>query len=763
MPEYDFHQLSAHDLELLTRDLLQAHWMMDIESFKSGKDGGVDLRHASGPHKTIIQVKHYHRTGLRGLVRDLQAEAAKVRTLSPSRYLLVTSVPLSAGNKDEIVAAIGPDLLKPQDVIGQEGLNDLLGQHPEVEGRHFKLWLASRGVLDRVLNNAAVTNSEFKAQQVYEKARRYVQSNTYPRAMEIISKNGILVISGAPGVGKTTLADLLLYTHLEDGYQAIIVQKDIDEAANLFQRGTRQIFYFDDFMGATFLGENGLVANGDDRVLLDFISMIRSDSDSRLVLTTREHIYAQAMGRSERLRNSEIDDFRVVLSMPAYSIRHRAQILYNHLYFSELPHGYRAELLKNDFYMKIVRHEKFNPRLIEWLSTFRRVKQHPVEQYQAFVTRLLQDPSEIWQHAYEHEITDASRSLLLALVSVEGSITAESLKVAFDALHRTRAARYGFNTAPSDYRNALRDLNGSFIKPSGKAAYEVLDPSVLDLMNSILRQEPDNAIDILSGAVGFVQVQQIWKIAGSNGGDPIRKAMVLHQMRFADRCRTVAMQDRRNTGTSGVYYTGPTFETRLTTTFEMAEHMPGGPIAALIQPLYERLRTETANGGGVLSDVPALLEAAAACKVLPPDLAADIARSLVVNAIEEARKGCSLGELRDLVNALEIDPEADGSSLEALQEAFDKMRDQTFDDELRECRSPDAFEGLKEDLELLGDAILVDVDGLLERVNNASGDHYGNGSDRDDYAYDRYKDSRAESYFADKELSEMFGSLRDES
>ena len=37
MPEYDFHQLSPHDLEILTRDLLQAHWHVTLENFKTGK------------------------------------------------------------------------------------------------------------------------------------------------------------------------------------------------------------------------------------------------------------------------------------------------------------------------------------------------------------------------------------------------------------------------------------------------------------------------------------------------------------------------------------------------------------------------------------------------------------------------------------------------------------------------------------------------------------------------------------------------------
>ena len=88
MPEYDFHQLSPYDLEILARDLLQAHWGVTIESFKTGKDRGIDLRYAAGSGKIIVQVKHFLRTGLAGLMRELTKEAAKVRRLKPTRYVL---------------------------------------------------------------------------------------------------------------------------------------------------------------------------------------------------------------------------------------------------------------------------------------------------------------------------------------------------------------------------------------------------------------------------------------------------------------------------------------------------------------------------------------------------------------------------------------------------------------------------------------------------------------------------------------------------
>jgi hypothetical protein len=180
-------------------------------------DDGLGLRYTHGAGDTIVQVKHYLRTGLKGLLRDLKAEAIKVRRFQPRRYVLVTSVPLSPADKDEIVTVIGADVLRATDVLGAEDLNNLLGQHPTIEGRHIKLWLASRAILDRVIHNAAVTRSEFKAKQFYEQAKRFVASDAYPAALKMLDEERVVIIAGPPGVGKTTLADLLLYAHLGEG------------------------------------------------------------------------------------------------------------------------------------------------------------------------------------------------------------------------------------------------------------------------------------------------------------------------------------------------------------------------------------------------------------------------------------------------------------------------------------------------------------------------------------------------------------------
>lgn len=65
MSNYDFKQLCPHDFELVSRDLIQARDNLILESFKLGKDGGIDFRHArSRDMTTIVQCKHYATTGL---------------------------------------------------------------------------------------------------------------------------------------------------------------------------------------------------------------------------------------------------------------------------------------------------------------------------------------------------------------------------------------------------------------------------------------------------------------------------------------------------------------------------------------------------------------------------------------------------------------------------------------------------------------------------------------------------------------------------
>ncbi len=167
----------------------------------------------------------------------------------------------------------------------------------------------------------------------------------------MLNTGHVAIISGAPGVGKTSLAKMLLYVYLEQGYEAVSILTDFQTGRERYQPGKRQIFYFDDFIGATFLGERASTfTRNEDRAILDFIEMVRASPTARLVMTTREHILRQATATSEKLKQSRLIDGRCVLEIGDYSHQQRAEILYNHIYFSDLSDTYRGALLSERCY-----------------------------------------------------------------------------------------------------------------------------------------------------------------------------------------------------------------------------------------------------------------------------------------------------------------------------------------------------------------------------------------------------------------------------
>lgn len=527
MGRYDYKSLSPQDFEELTRDLLQEEWNVALEAFKTGRDSGIDLRYAPlDGGTTIIQCKHYASSSVSSLLSHLRSgELPKVQQLQPQRYVLVTSLPLSPAGKDKIVEACRPFILRPADVIGADDLDGLLSRHPAIERANFKLWLTSTAVLDRVLHNAEASQSEFEVERIRRKLPLFVQNNAFPRALQLLQEQRVVIVSGVPGIGKTTLAEMLLFAHLEEGYQPVVIQTDLIEGKRLFRPQTRQIFYYDDFLGQTFLGDQRThLGNNHDAALITFMEMVRNTPHSKFVLTTREHILRRAFQVSERFLHSTLMAHRCVLALGDYSFGERARILYNHVYFSDLPQRYKDVILEDDFFLEIIKHDHFNPRLIEWLASLTRLRSPPPEQYRESITGLLQSPEALWAHAFETQISDAGRDLLLTLYSLGEWTHVVDLEPAFEAMHRGNSERYNRPRGPGDFRAALQELDGAFLSyGSGRA--EFINPSIRDFAAGVICRTPAIAFDVADSAVRFKQITSLWWLATERDNQPLFAAL----------------------------------------------------------------------------------------------------------------------------------------------------------------------------------------------------------------------------------------------
>jgi hypothetical protein len=252
---YNFYALSYADFEDLSRDLIGRELGVRFEAFAPGPDGGMDGRHAAGTSKTVLQSKHYAGTRWNGLKKAMKKERASIDRLAPDRYILSTSCPLSPENKAELARIIGPALDSEDDIFGPGDLNALLRKHPEIVKSHIKLWLSGTAVLERVLYAAQHSFNDITQDEIVEKVRVYAPNPSFNAAQDILDKQHVLIISGPPGVGKTTLAEMLCYTHLGEGWELKAIRQ-LDDGLTAITDKKKQIFYFDDFLGRVALDKS---------------------------------------------------------------------------------------------------------------------------------------------------------------------------------------------------------------------------------------------------------------------------------------------------------------------------------------------------------------------------------------------------------------------------------------------------------------------------------------------------------------------------
>ena len=161
MADYDFRSLSPHDFELLCRDLLQATFGVRLESFTTGRDSGIDFRYRRDDINLVVQCKHYAASGYSALHNTLRNhDRHKLDALAPTRYVLATSVGLTPARKDQLLEILAPYCLGTDDIFGRDDINNLLTQYAAIERQHFKLWLTSQAVLERVLHAGIFADSD---------------------------------------------------------------------------------------------------------------------------------------------------------------------------------------------------------------------------------------------------------------------------------------------------------------------------------------------------------------------------------------------------------------------------------------------------------------------------------------------------------------------------------------------------------------------------------------------------------------------------
>jgi len=480
---YSFASLSPADFEDLVRDLVGRALSCRFEAFGPGPDGGVDGRHAAMGTTVVLQAKHYRGSGFPSLSRQIRRERAAIDRLAPERYILATSVSLTPANKNAIGEIIGPSLKSLDDLLGFEDLNGLLREHDDIAKAHVKLWLSDTAVLERVLHAASHNFSTITRADIEAKLKVYAQNPSFSEGRRILESERILIVSGPPGVGKTTLAEMLAYAYIGEGWDLVALRSLEDGFARIDDR-RRQLFFFDDFLGRIGLDERAL--SNQESELARFLARVRRTPTARFILTTRAYVYEQARLASESLSDQRLQVARYVLDVGVYTRRIRARILYNHLVVAGVSAGHIRALIDSGSVKEIVDHEYYNPRIIEWMTDAGHVEHVPAERYPKDFIEALDNPDRIWEKPFRNHIPRRCQHLLFALYfASEYGADIEELREIFDGTHTRLCTAFQLPHDIKDFEESLKTLEGSFIViVSTRVSF--INPSVRDYLNRYL-------------------------------------------------------------------------------------------------------------------------------------------------------------------------------------------------------------------------------------------------------------------------------------
>lgn len=482
MAAYDFSRLNDKEFEELCADVIACIEKVRVERFKVGKDGGIDGRFYQAGNEIILQCKHYIRTGYVGLISSLKkVELTKVSKLAPHRYIFLTSCNLSPANKNEIKELFKPYIIKNEDIYGLDDIESFLKVNKKIEKKHYKLWLSSINILEHILHQGILGKSDDFIESMKAESKFYYQTSDYEMTVDKLESNGVAIITGAPGVGKTTLANQMCLHYIAQSYNIIYIDNDVDEAAAIFSPEEKQLFYFDDFLGRNYLDA---LQNKSDSKIINFIKRVNRNKNKRFILTSRSSILNKGKELSEILRRENINNHEYEVHIDNLNKYDKANILYNHLWHSGLSLKYINKIYKNKNYHVIINHKNFNPRIISFITTPDKLINIEEGDYWAYIERNLNNPEEIWGNLFNQQISQEVRHITILTSLNNSPIGEDFLRDAFYRLTHNcpNQTLFTHKTFEDHIRVAVKSTLTRSINNKRKIFYNIFNPSLGDFI-----------------------------------------------------------------------------------------------------------------------------------------------------------------------------------------------------------------------------------------------------------------------------------------
>lgn len=507
---FDYNLLDDLEFESLSRDIMSRKLGKELYQFPRGRDGGIDICDDKLSPKIIIQVKHYSNSTVSNLISSLKKEKDKIQDLNPENYYVFTSLGLTHQRRKEIIEMFPNYMNSLENLITKDEIDVFLNDpsNTDILNKHYELWIPSVNILSQYLSKAVNNDSYALLSDIEDKKEYYVKTHAYEQALKHIRDKNILLLLGNPGIGKTTLCEMIVLEYLINEYQLIYAStnnlKSVKESI-LQSSQNKQIILLDDFLGHHYLK----IDDTKSSELKMLISFIKTLDNTKLLLNSRVTILNEAVQSDIKFRElyGNYIDYEFRIDKNSISFEERYKIFENHLTYNEVPKNYHKYLMVDDRYLDIISHKNFNPRIVEYVAHKRNTTGETEESYYDFILSKLDNPKDVWQDEFENRIEPIDRIFLYTLYSIsEGKATAEDIKLAFE----NRISREVFiDKTINNYERVSKRLSNALIRiTDGFYGLEVsiINASLSEYIHKALQDNVEEQRKILENAYFYDQI-----------------------------------------------------------------------------------------------------------------------------------------------------------------------------------------------------------------------------------------------------------------
>ena len=434
---------------------------------------------------------------------------SKIEKVKPKHFFICTSMRLTRGNINKIFDIFNEYMVNIDHIFDGTRIDEFLQlkENKELVVKNYKLWMVATNVLSIINSQDIIIDGDVLLDDINTKKNFYIKTDFYNLALKTIYKDKAILIVGDPGVGKTTISNMLVLAlvgrecrvRYSSGNDIGAIKRSLTEHPNI-----KELVYIDDFLGQSYLDLKSNYMNE----LHSLVAHIKRCNNKFIILNSRITIHKEALDKQNKylslLENVKIS----VLDINKMSLLDKAKIFYNHLYFNEIDAEHFEAIRKQKNYIKIIKHPNYNPRLIEYVTKKGNITFRNNSDYYEYIKENFDNPKEIWANEFLHRLEAVDRIFMNTLFSLSNENV--SLHVFKETFDKRLISEKGIETTKDVYTAVCRRLSENLVKIidyKGEHRISDANPSINDYLKKSLSENIPEINKILENAVYIEQFE----------------------------------------------------------------------------------------------------------------------------------------------------------------------------------------------------------------------------------------------------------------